>query len=55
MEKQNKLILNQETLRCLNQDVHHNNGPRFATQVFALCNTKAVSCPECNPPRARQE
>jgi hypothetical protein len=47
MEK-SRLTLNQETLKRLTEDVQHNNGQRYISQV---CNTQFLSCPECNPPR----
>lgn len=50
MEKQNRLILNQETLKKLNEKAQHNNNPR----ISQACNTKFLSCPECNPPRAKE-
>lgn len=53
MEKKNRLILNQEILKRLNENVQYNNNPRFATQA-PICNTKFQSCPECNPPGAKE-
>jgi hypothetical protein len=42
-----KLALNQETLRNLTGAQRGNN---FAPTFPPLCNTKFLSCPECNPP-----
>lgn len=47
MEKKNRLILNQEILKRLNEDAHHDNNQRYVTQK-PLCNTMFQSCPECN-------
>lgn len=51
MEKQNRLALNQEIIKRLNEKAQHNNGQRYISQA---CNTKFLSCPECNPPRAKE-
>ena len=50
MQKLNRLTLNQETLKNLTADDHRNEMARRFSQM-PICNTKAVSCPECNPPR----
>jgi hypothetical protein len=43
-----KLALNQETLRNLN---HSQAGNALCASFPTSCNTKFVSCPECNPPQ----
>ncbi len=52
MQKLNRLTLNQETLGNLTANDQHNKGGCFISQQ---CNTKFLSCPECNPPRAAQK
>lgn len=52
MEEKSRLVLNQETLQRLNEKGQHNNGQRYISQA---CNTKFLSCPECNPPGANKE
>jgi hypothetical protein len=45
--KLKKLALNQETLGTLTQD---KRGTAFCASSPISCNTKPLSCPECNPP-----
>jgi hypothetical protein len=52
MQTLNRLTLNQETLGNLTANDQQNKGDRFISQH---CDTKFLSCPECNPPRTAQE
>ncbi len=47
-----KLSLNQETLRNLN---HSQSGNAFCVSSPISCNTKFLSCPECNPPQTTEK
>ena len=42
-----KLSLNQETVRNL---THSQTGNALCASVRISCDTKPLSCPECNPP-----
>jgi hypothetical protein len=48
-EKMTKLQLNQETIKRLTDHRSRENN----ISQYPICNTKFLSCPECNPPRAK--